>query len=141
MSYGFGGGAAAGGAASLAEGLCQTPGNPDSISKISWSKSGQFIAASNWDGNVRLYQQQQNGFSFAAASVVTQNNSPVLCCDWHHDGNSLFTCGGDNMAMRCTLAGGQIQPTPVAKHDAPIKAMTWWSDVNLLVPPPLPQCT
>jgi hypothetical protein len=82
--------------------------------------------------------------------------------DWHHDGQSLFTCGGDNMAMRCelrknspsfaaqyqterpihraahhtpagTLANGAIQPTPVAKHDAPIKTCSWWSDVNLLV--------
>ena len=32
-----------------------------------------------------------------------------------------------------TLANGAIQPTPVAKHDAPIKTCSWWSDVNLLV--------
>jgi hypothetical protein len=80
------------------------------------------------------YQQQANGFNFVAAAA-THSNAPVLGVDWAADGNSLFTCGGDNMAMRCALANGAIQPTPVAKHDAPIKAISYWSDVNLLVPP------
>lgn len=164
MSFGFGGSAAAG-VGGITDGLCATPGNPDSISKLSWSKvSSQFIAASNWDGQVRLYQQQQNGFGFVAA-VAPHNNAPVLCVDWHHDGQSLFTSGGDCMATRCAfnrtyalhaatptaakhtsgathglagvLVNGAIQPTPVAKHEAPIKTCSWWSDVNLLVLPML----
>ena len=69
------------------------------------------------------------------AAAATHSNAPILGVDWAADGSSLFTCGGDNMAMRCALANGAIQPTPVAKHDAPIKAISWWSDVNLLVPP------
>jgi hypothetical protein len=64
-TFGFGG-AAAGGAGALTEGFCQTPGNPDSISKLAWTKgSSQFIATSNWDGQVRLYvtqPHQQHGF-------------------------------------------------------------------------------
>jgi WD40 repeat protein len=129
----FGGAAAVGGISTLSDGLCSTPGTPDSISKLAWTKnSNQFIAASNWDGQVRLYQQQQSGFGFVAAAAP-HNNAPVLCVDWHAHGDALFTCGGDNMATRCALAAGAIQPTPVAKHDAPIKAMTWWSDINLLV--------
>ena len=82
----------------------------------------------------------KNGTLAHVAAAATNANAPVLGVDWASDGTSLFTCGADNMAMRCALANGAIQPTPVAKHDAPIKAMSWWSDVNLLVssPPAFP---
>ena len=115
-------------------GLCSTPGNPDSISKISWTKgSSNFIAASNWDGYVRVYQQQTVGSFTHVAAASTHNTAPIFCVDWHSDDASFFTCGGDNTAAQCSLAGGAITPTRVASHDAAIKTLTWWAEANLLV--------
>jgi mRNA export factor len=117
------------------DGFCETPGRPDSISKLAWRKGGcDFIAASNWDGHVRVYQRSLPTDSFKhVASASTHNSAPVLCVDWHNDGASFFTCGADNTVTRCTLNGGAITATPIAHHDAAVKTLTWWSDANLLV--------
>jgi mRNA export factor len=117
------------------DGFCETPGRPDSISKLAWRKAGSdFIAASNWDGHVRVYQRQLPTDSFKhVASASTHNAAPVLCVDWHNDGASFFTCGADKTVARCTFDGGAITAIPIAHHDAPVKTLTWWSDANLLV--------
>ena len=114
--------------------LCHTPGKTDSISKLAWSKDGtNFLATSNWDGNVRIYHPNESGVFNHVASASTHGTSPALCVDWHNERDSLFSCGVDNTAVKCSLAGGAIVPTTVAHHKAPIKSLTWWSEANVLV--------
>jgi mRNA export factor len=113
---------------------CVTPGPTDSISKLAWNTAdSKFIATSNWDGKVRVYQQHDSDSFVHVAAAATHANLPALCVDWHSDGTSLFTCGGDNAAVQCRLESGAIAHTPVAKHSAPIKSLTWWAETGLLV--------
>lgn len=101
---------------------------------MAWSKDGtNFLATSNWDGNVRIYHPNEFGDFNHVASASTHSTLPALCVDWHSERDSLFSSGADNTAVKCSLAGGAIRPTMVAQHKAPVKSLTWWSEANVLV--------
>ncbi|KAF9439121.1 hypothetical protein BGZ76_011359 [Entomortierella beljakovae] len=93
----------------------------DGISEIKFSPQADFLAASSWDCNVRIYEIQTNGSSVAKA--IYPHPAPVLCCDWSKDGTKLASGGADKTAKLFDVATGQS--TPVAQHDAPIKEVRW----------------
>ncbi|KAL9661117.1 hypothetical protein QQ045_025937 [Rhodiola kirilowii] len=55
----------------------------------------------------------------------------VLCFDWNADGTIVFSGGCDKQAKLWLLASNQ--PVTVAMHEAPIKQLTWLSEMNFLV--------
>lgn len=93
----------------------------DGISSLSWSPTADFLAASCWDNNVRIYGIESNGSSAPKASYAHQG--PVLDVTWSKDGNKILSCGADRAARLYDVTSGQQQQ--VAAHDAPIKNLRW----------------
>ncbi|KAF9346683.1 Poly(A)+ RNA export protein rae1 [Mortierella sp. NVP85] len=93
----------------------------DGISEIQFSPQADFLAASSWDNNVRIYEIQPNGSSVAKA--MYSHTAPVLCCAWSKDGTKLVSGGTDKIAKVFDISTGQS--SQVAQHDAPIKEVRW----------------
>ncbi|CAO3568549.1 unnamed protein product [Mortierella alpina] len=93
----------------------------DGISEIQFSPQADFLAASSWDGNVRIYEIQSNGSSMAKA--MYSHDAPALCCAWSKDGTKLASGGADKAGKLFDISTGQS--TQVAVHDAPIKEVRW----------------
>jgi mRNA export factor len=93
----------------------------DSISKLAFSPTSNYLIASSWDNNVRCWEVQENGQSEAKAEQ--SHAAPVLDCCWHVDGTKVFTASCDKTCKMWDLQTNQA--TPVALHDAPIKSVAW----------------
>ncbi|KAF8980646.1 hypothetical protein BGZ46_003917 [Entomortierella lignicola] len=93
----------------------------DGISEIQFSPQADFLAASSWDNNVRIYEIQANGSS--VAKTMYSHGAPALCCAWSKDGAKLASGGADKIAKLFDVSTGQS--TQVAQHDAPIKEVRW----------------
>lgn len=52
----------------------------DTISSVRWSPVSNHLAASSWDGKVRIYDIAADGLSRPAAML--SGNGPILSCDW-----------------------------------------------------------
>ena len=53
----------------------------DTISSIRFSPAANHLAASSWDGQVRVYDIANNGSSRGIASLSAEG--PLLSCDWN----------------------------------------------------------
>ncbi|KAG0306372.1 hypothetical protein BGZ98_002490 [Dissophora globulifera] len=98
----------------------------DGISELQFSPQANFLAASSWDSNVRIYEIQPNGSSVAKA--MYSHSAPVLCCAWSKDGNKLASGGTDKIGKLFDISTGQS--TQVAQHEAPIKEVRWVDGPN-----------
>ncbi|KAF8478795.1 WD40 repeat-like protein [Gautieria morchelliformis] len=94
---------------------------PDSISSLSWSPQGDFLAAGSWDNNVRIYEVGANGQSQGKA--MYGHEGPVMSVCWSKDGTKVLSGGADKAARMFDVQSGQS--SQVAVHDAPIKAVKW----------------
>ncbi|KAJ6468388.1 WD40-repeat-containing domain protein [Mycena sanguinolenta] len=99
--------------------VAEPPG--DSISSLAFSNQADFLAVGSWDNSVRVYEVGPGGKSQGKA--MFQHQAPVLSVCWSQDGSKIFSGGADNTARMFDVASGQA--TPVAQHDAPIKAVRW----------------
>jgi mRNA export factor len=64
--------------------------------------------------------------------VINEWILQVLCSAWKEDGSTVFSGGCDKQAkMWPILSGGQA--VTVGMHDAPIKNISWITEMNLLV--------
>jgi mRNA export factor len=61
----------------------------DSISDLSWSSAGNYLAASSWDGKVRIYDVTQSVTGEGKAMITF--DGPALSCSWSRVGDPLFT--------------------------------------------------
>jgi WD40 repeat protein len=52
----------------------------DSISDLSWSSAGNYLAAASWDGKVRIYDITQNVTGEGKAMITF--DGPALSCSW-----------------------------------------------------------
>ena len=52
----------------------------DSISDLSFSSQGNYLAVASWDKKVRIYEVAQNGQSEGKA--LFEHEAPVLNCCW-----------------------------------------------------------
>ncbi|KAF9192208.1 hypothetical protein BGZ50_008726 [Haplosporangium sp. Z 11] len=93
----------------------------DGISEIQFSPQADFLAASSWDNNVRIYEIQPNGSSVAKA--MYSHAAPALCCAWSKDGTKIASGGADKAGKVFDVSTGQS--TQVALHDAPIREVRW----------------
>ncbi|KAF9313546.1 hypothetical protein BG000_000397 [Podila horticola] len=98
----------------------------DGISEIQFSPQADFLAASSWDNNVRIYEIQANGSSTAKA--MYSHAAPALCCAWSKDGSKLASGGADKIGKLFDVATGQS--TQVAQHEAPIREVRWVDGPN-----------
>lgn len=89
----------------------------DGISDISFSSQADFLAASSWDSQVRIWEIQANGSSVGKAMYA--HEGPVLCCSWSKDGAKIASGGADKAGRLYDIASGQT--IQVAQHDEPIR--------------------
>ncbi|KAL5504327.1 GLE2_2 [Sanghuangporus vaninii] len=94
----------------------------DSISSLAFSSAGEFLAAGNWNNEVRIYEVNP-GDGRAQARAMYRHSGPVLDVSWNKEGNKVLSGGVDNVARMYDLVSGQT--SQVAQHDAPIKSVRW----------------
>ncbi|KAG8933122.1 hypothetical protein FRC03_008500 [Tulasnella sp. 419] len=95
---------------------------PDSISGLSFSPTGDFLAVSSWDGSVRMYEiSATTGQSQGKA--MYNHEGPALDVCWSKDGTKVFSGGADKAARMYDITTST--PTQVASHDAPVKSVKW----------------
>ncbi|EPQ54183.1 WD40 repeat-like protein [Gloeophyllum trabeum ATCC 11539] len=93
----------------------------DSISSLSFSPTGDYLAVGSWDNQVRVYEVAANLQSQGRA--VYSHQGPVLDLCWSKDGARILSGGADNAARVFDIQTGQS--SQVAAHDAPVKAVRW----------------
>ncbi|KAJ3003101.1 hypothetical protein HKX48_001951 [Thoreauomyces humboldtii] len=93
------------------------PPPPDTVSELRWSPRANYLAASSWDNQTRIWEVGQNGQAVGKAAI--QHEAPALCVDWTTDGSKVFSGGCDKAGRLLDLATGQSMQ--VAAHDAPIR--------------------
>ncbi|KAI9033389.1 WD40-repeat-containing domain protein [Hyaloraphidium curvatum] len=93
----------------------------DTVSDLAWSPAGEFLAASSWDNQTRIWEvQPTTGQSIPKAAI--QHEAPALACHWSKDGTKLASGGADKVLKVMDIGSGQTMDIPNA-HDAPIKSI------------------
>ncbi|RKP03186.1 hypothetical protein CXG81DRAFT_9848 [Caulochytrium protostelioides] len=105
----------------------------DGVSDLAFSPAADFLSASCWDNQTRIWEVQPNGNT--VPKMVIPHEQPALCTTWSKDGMKCFSGGADKAGRMLDLQTGQV--TQIAGHDAPIKCMRWIDNVqsisNMLV--------
>ncbi|CAJ1950580.1 unnamed protein product [Cylindrotheca closterium] len=126
-------------AASIDPRDCKVPQvGDDGISSLAWSPTHNYLASSNWDGGVRLWQVEEQATQVRAtpqAMVRHDGKAPVLDCCFSADGSTLFSGGGDKAVRMWKLAS---QPPnwigqQIGVHDSPVKAVRYLPSSKLVV--------
>ncbi|KAJ3302218.1 hypothetical protein HDV03_005236 [Kappamyces sp. JEL0829] len=90
----------------------------DTISDLQFSPTADYLSASSWDNQTKIYEIQPNGNAIGKAFI--QHEAPVLATCWSADGSKVFSVGCDKAGRMLDLNTNQT--VQVAAHDAPIKA-------------------
>lgn len=107
--------------------LVQPPA--DSISHVTWSPKGNFLAATSWDNQVRVWEVHANNRN-STAKAQTTDDQPILHASWSGDGSKIYFGGCNNQAKCWDLV--QNKAVQVAAHQAPIKSCIWIEELNAL---------
>ncbi|KAI8804360.1 Poly(A)+ RNA export protein [Cladochytrium replicatum] len=91
----------------------------DGISDLAFCPVHDFLSATSWDNQTRIYEVLPNGTTTFKGSY--QHEAPVLCTTWSKDGTKVVSGGADKAVRMLDLSSGQN--TQVAAHDAPIKCI------------------
>ncbi|OCB89411.1 WD40 repeat-like protein [Sanghuangporus baumii] len=94
----------------------------DSISSVSFSTAGEYLAVGSWNNEVRIYEVNPQGGQ-TQGKAMYQHQGPVLGVCWNKEGNKLISGGADNAARMYDLATGAS--SQVAQHDAPVRCVRW----------------
>lgn len=93
----------------------------DGVSGLAFSPVADFLAASCWDNNVRIYGVESNGTT--SAKAMYSHEGPALDVTWSRDGTKIFSAGADKAARMFDVSTGQS--SQVAAHDAPVKSVRY----------------
>ncbi|KAL2012889.1 hypothetical protein VTN00DRAFT_414 [Thermoascus crustaceus] len=107
-------------------------GPEDSISDLSWSSAGNYLAVASWDSKVRIYDVSQT--ASGEGKALMQFDAPVLSCCWSKDGQKVIGAGADKTARILDLAANGAAPQQVAAHDAPIRSVRFFEAPNTNAP-------
>ncbi|KAJ2705650.1 RNA export factor gle2 [Coemansia sp. IMI 203386] len=91
----------------------------DSVSEVAFSPKANFLAASSWDNEVRIWEIQSNGTSVGKAAFSHQ--APALCCAWSQDGTKIASGGVDKAGRMMDVGTGQS--VQIAQHDGAIRCI------------------
>ncbi|KAI9501885.1 RNA export factor gle2 [Coemansia spiralis] len=91
----------------------------DSVSELAFNPKANFLAASSWDNEVRIWEVMDTGASAGKASYSHQ--APALCCAWSKDGSKVASGGADKAGRMMDISTGQT--TQIAQHDGPIRCI------------------
>lgn len=104
-----------------------TPSCPDGISDLSWSPAADYISATCWDGQTRIWEVLPSNTAVAKAAIT--HEGPSLCTTWSKDGTKVFSGGADKAIRMMDVTTGQVSPI-MGAHDQPIKGMRWMQTSN-----------
>lgn len=103
----------------------------DTVSKLRFSGNAQFLCATSWANDIRIWQVatqggNTSGFSSSSSQMqiatqpkaMKQHEGPALDCCWTADNTKVFSVGADKKGMLWDLGSDQFQQ--VAVHDQPI---------------------
>ncbi|KAJ1650701.1 RNA export factor gle2 [Dispira simplex] len=93
----------------------------DSISSVSFSPQANFLTATSWNNEVRIWEIYNNGSSVGKA--MYQHEGPALCSVWSFDGTKVFSGGADKAGRMYDITTGQS--SQVAQHSEPIKGIQY----------------
>lgn len=102
------------------------PGATDGITDLSFSPAAEYVAATSWDSQMRIWEILPSGAGVAKAAVA--HDAPALCCVWSKDGSKVFSGGADKTVRMMDVATGTT--TPLAAHDMSVKCLRWMSTTN-----------
>lgn len=93
----------------------------DTISSLSWSPSASHLAASSWDGRVRIYDVLTDGsHAQRAAEFTVGQGAPLLSCDWVQVSRPLLLLNHKIKAMYAAGKQGKrwltTQPLPAGRN-------------------------
>ncbi|CAO3623955.1 unnamed protein product [Cunninghamella blakesleeana] len=94
---------------------------PDGISCLRFSPQADYLAASSWDGQIRIYEVQPTGTTIPKASYG--HVGPALSVSWSMDGTKIVSGGADKIGRLYDVATGQS--SQIATHDGTIKSVAF----------------
>ncbi|KAK5949036.1 RNA export factor gle2 [Knufia fluminis] len=97
--------------------LCAQP--DDTVSDLSFSPTGDFLAVASWDKKVRIYEVNEQGRSEGKAAIDFE--APALACAWSDDGTKIVGVGADKHFRMLDLGSGNMTPQSLVAHDQPIR--------------------
>jgi len=101
----------------------------DSISSLAWSPRANHLSCSSWDGEIRVWNIEQNGSSTPIKSA--NYTVPVLSLCWNGEGNQIYSGNCANKVMALDLqTGNSIQ---VGEHTAPVKCVKMYNEQRILI--------
>lgn len=102
------------------------PACTDGVSDLSFSPAADYIAASSWDNQVRIWEVLSNNTAVGKAAIT--HDAPSLCCTWSKDGTKVFSGGADKTIRMLDVTTGTT--TPIPAHDMPVRSLRWMSTSN-----------
>jgi len=103
------------------------PGTTDGVSDLSWSPAADYIAATSWDNQLRIWEVMPNNTVQAKAAYA--HEAPALCCTWSRDGSKVFSGGADKAIRMLDVTTGTPSALSAA-HDAPVRCLKWMNTAN-----------
>ncbi|EPZ36237.1 WD40 repeat-like protein [Rozella allomycis CSF55] len=107
-----------------------TPLN-DTVSELCFSPVADYLAASSWDGQTRVWEVQANGQTVARTSIQHDQQNPALCCTFSKDGTKVVS-GGTDKAVRI-LDLNSNQTMVLQGHEGPVKCVKWAESMSPIV--------
>jgi len=92
----------------------------DSVSDVIFGGPAHHVAASSWDGSVRVWKVDGDGRT--ADHLLTYTHAaPALCVGWSHGASALFSGGAEGLVRSVNLTRPQLQL--VGEHQSAVSAL------------------
>lgn len=99
-----------------------SPKPEDTCSSLCFSPAAELLAATSWDGHLRIWEISPNGGTSAKTAVQlgqqAATNPPILCSAWSPDGSKVFGGGASPNGVMLDMQSGQS--IPFAQHESQI---------------------
>lgn len=103
----------------------------DTVSCMKWGPNSNYLAASSWDGKVRVWEIKEN-FGNIAGQMMTSIDmgEPVLNISWNREGTMIFAGCSDNTVKAWDLQQGRTMT--IGQHTQPVAQVHWCEMLNVL---------
>ena len=104
----------------------------DTVSSLKWSPAANHLAASSWDGKVRVWdiKDAYGGKITAQPMLVTDMTEPILQVSWNTQGNIIFAGSSDNTIKAWDLQQNRV--VNIGQRTMPVAQVHWCKNMNVL---------
>lgn len=106
----------------------------DTVSCLKWATNSNLLAASSWDGKIRIWDVKPNypspNTATAQAMVATDMTEPVLQIAWNSQGNMMFAGSGDGFIKVWDLQQNKVMN--MAQRQMAVAQVHWCPVMNVL---------